>query len=116
VSRLLSLIERRTRDDEAGNRFGQVGRTSVGFPIHVSGVEFGTEIVAMQDLETSIRERAYQIWIDSGRQDGHADAHWLAAQREILSVSLSAIGRTEVCNSRTAPNKVHSLRKKKRAA
>ena len=45
----------------------------------------------MQDLETSIRERAYQIWIDSGCQDGHANAHWLAAQREILSVSLSAI-------------------------
>jgi DUF2934 family protein len=70
----------------------------------------------MQDLETSIRERAYQIWIDSGCEDGHADAHWLAAQREILSVSLSAIGRTEVCESAAAPKKLRSSRKKKRAA
>ena len=71
----------------------------------------------MQDLETSIRERAYHIWIDSGCQDGHADAHWLAAKREILSVSLSAIGRTEVCgDSGAAPQKLRSSRKKKRAA
>jgi Protein of unknown function (DUF2934) len=70
----------------------------------------------MQDLETSIRERAYQIWIDSGCQDGHADAHWLAAQREILSVSLSAIGRTVVCESGAAPKKLRSSRTKKRAA
>jgi hypothetical protein len=42
----------------------------------------------VQDLDQAIRERAYQLWIESGRDDGKADAHWLAAQREILSVSL----------------------------
>jgi hypothetical protein len=47
----------------------------------------------MQDLERSIRQRAYQIWTESGCQDGHAETHWLAAQREILSASLGEIDR-----------------------
>jgi hypothetical protein len=42
----------------------------------------------MQDVEQAIRERAYQLWMESGCEDGSADAHWLAAQREILSASL----------------------------
>jgi hypothetical protein len=45
----------------------------------------------MQDLEEAIRARAYQLWIESGCQDGQADAHWLAAQREILGASLGAV-------------------------
>ena len=48
----------------------------------------------MQDLEQAIRERAYHLWIESGHEDGNADAHWLvAAQREILSASLGDLGR-----------------------
>jgi hypothetical protein len=50
----------------------------------------------MQDLEQAIREYAYQLWVDSGRRDGDADAHWLVAQREVLSTSLSQIGRVTV--------------------
>jgi uncharacterized protein YebE (UPF0316 family) len=38
----------------------------------------------MHDLSERIRERAYEIWIASGR-DGEADQHWLAAEQEILS-------------------------------
>src|ERR1700721_785432 len=48
----------------------------------------------MQDLDQAIRERAYQLWIESGRDDGKADAHWLEAQREILSASLGELGRS----------------------
>ena len=33
----------------------------------------------MQDLDQAIRERAYQLWIESGRDDGKADYHWLVA-------------------------------------
>jgi hypothetical protein len=65
----------------------------------------------MLDIEQSIRERAYQLWIEGGCQDGHADAHWLSAQREILSASLSEIGRV----AETSP-KARAPRKKKRAA
>ena len=46
----------------------------------------------MQDLEQSIRERAYHLWMEGGCQDGQADPHWLSAQREILGAFLGAIG------------------------
>jgi hypothetical protein len=45
------------------------------------------------DLEQAIRERAYQLWIESGGLHGNAEAHWLAAQREILSTSFGSLGR-----------------------
>jgi hypothetical protein len=31
-----------------------------------------------------IRERAYEIWNATGREDGRADEHWLSAERELL--------------------------------
>jgi len=46
----------------------------------------------MQNLDQAIRERAYHLWIESGCADGNSDAHWLAAQREILSASLAEKG------------------------
>lgn len=36
-------------------------------------------------LEQRIRERAYEIWTAAGRVDGQADAHWLAAERDIVA-------------------------------
>jgi hypothetical protein len=44
--------------------------------------------IEMQDLEQTIRERAYQLWTEGGYQEGLAEAHWLEAQREILSEPL----------------------------
>ena len=41
----------------------------------------------MEDLEQAIRERAYHLWMEQGCQDGKAEAHWLAAQREVLASS-----------------------------
>jgi DUF2934 family protein len=72
----------------------------------------------MLDLEQSIRERAYEIWAKGGHRDGDADAHWLAAQREILSVSLSEIGRVSVSEKSTKSSKpkAKASRKKQRAA
>ena len=46
----------------------------------------------MQDLEQAIRERAYHLWSADGRQEGNAEAHWLAAQREVLASSLDILG------------------------
>ena len=46
----------------------------------------------MQDLEQAIRERAYHLWMEEGCQHGNAEAHWLAAQRDILASSLSTLG------------------------
>jgi hypothetical protein len=37
------------------------------------------------NLEQAIRERAYFIWLDGDRLDGNADAHWLAAETELVA-------------------------------
>ena len=68
----------------------------------------------MLDLERTIRERAYQLWLENGCQDGNADAHWLAAQLEILSVSLGQLGR--VCHEEVEAKPKKASRKKHRAA
>ena len=69
----------------------------------------------MQDLEKVIRERAYHLWVESGCEHGNADTHWLEAQREILSVSLEAIGHVA---AGSAPKKLAKSKtpRKKRAA
>jgi hypothetical protein len=42
----------------------------------------------MLDLDQSIRERAYHLWIAAGRPEGDSDAYWLEAQRELLSAAM----------------------------
>ena len=41
----------------------------------------------MQNLEQSIRERAYHLWIADGCRDGWADTHRLAAGRSLGEIS-----------------------------
>jgi hypothetical protein len=69
----------------------------------------------MQDLEQSIRERAYHLWVADGYRDGNADAHWLAAQREILASSLERVARVKKSDSRPAAAKKKSPPKAKAA-
>ena len=71
----------------------------------------------MQDMEQAIRERAYHLWIESGRTDGNADAHWLAAQRDILSASLAEIGRVSASDpAKSSKPKAKRAQRKQRAA
>ena len=72
----------------------------------------------MPDMEQTIRERAYHLWIEDGRREGVADAHWLAAQREILSASLSTFARVtaEQPKSSKASKGAANSRKRRRAA
>jgi hypothetical protein len=71
----------------------------------------------MQDLDQAIRERAYQLWIESGRDDGKADDHWLAAQREILSASLGNLGWPAFSEAKKIekPKKAKAPRKRRAA-
>ena len=62
----------------------------------------------MSDPEQTIRERAYQLYVEGGHQDGCADAHWLAAQREVLDASLGEIERVTVAETR--PKVIKKLR------
>jgi hypothetical protein len=70
----------------------------------------------MQDIEQTIRERAYQLWLESGCQDGSADTHWLEAQREMLSASLGELGHVTKKSKTAKPKSPSAPRKKKRAA
>jgi hypothetical protein len=71
--------------------------------------------MAMQDLEQVIRDRAYHLWIESGREDGNADAHWLVAQREILSASFGEIARVTEPAKSAKPKKARAPRKRRAA-
>jgi hypothetical protein len=42
-----------------------------------------TAINEPQELEVQIRERAYELYEDRGRQDGHAEEDWFRAKEEI---------------------------------
>ena len=35
------------------------------------------------DIEDRIRRRAYELWVDSGKPHGGAEAFWLQAEREL---------------------------------
>ncbi|UPK35141.1 DUF2934 domain-containing protein [Bradyrhizobium sp. 186] len=70
----------------------------------------------MSDLEQIIRERAYQLWIESGCEHGKAEMHWIDAQREILAASLADLGRVSKAGSGKLKTKVGAPRKKRRAA
>ena len=71
----------------------------------------------MHDLEQVIRERAYHLWMESGCEEGRADMHWLAAQREILSTSLGQFGRITASEEPKAvkPKKARAPRKRRAA-
>jgi hypothetical protein len=47
------------------------------------------EHLAME-LEEDVRLRAYYMWIDSGCEHGNANAHWLAAENDIMLASMEA--------------------------
>jgi Protein of unknown function (DUF2934) len=68
----------------------------------------------MQDIEQAIRERAYHLWVTDGHQDGNAEAHWLAAQREILASSLESLG--SVSATPPKPKKASSKKKPSKKA
>jgi len=68
----------------------------------------------MQDLEQVIRERAYHLWEESGYVEGKAEAHWLAAQREILQASFGERARV-VTGDAPKATKAKASRKKKAA-
>jgi len=57
-----------------------------------------------KSLENRIRERAFEMWTADGCADGQAKQHWLAAEREILATSATALAREPVPKKkRTSP-------------
>jgi len=62
-----------------------------------------------QDLEHTIRERAYQLWVADGCRDGESERHWLAAEREVLAAfavtAPASKGRKRAANSNVETTK-----------
>ena len=58
----------------------------------------------MLDLDQSIRERAYHLWIAAGRPEGDSDAYWLEAQREHARQSGEQRGEKAHAKDRVAPD------------
>jgi hypothetical protein len=40
-----------------------------------------------RDMSDRIRQRAYEIWLATGRREGEAEQHWLTAERELSAAS-----------------------------
>jgi Protein of unknown function (DUF2934) len=65
-----------------------------------------------RSLENQIRERAYQLWEASGYQDGAADQHWLAAEREaVTSFAASTFTAESPAASKTGKKTTRSRRR-----
>ena len=69
-----------------------------------------------QTLTDRIRERAYEIWVASGRLNGAAEHHWLAAEREILDAPQTAAEREILDAPQTALAAQSPMVKKSRRA
>ena len=57
----------------------------------------------MPNLEETIRERAYHLWIADGQPHGKADIYWLNAQREMLTTSVASSGSAAAASSDEKP-------------
>jgi hypothetical protein len=75
---MLSLTKRRNRMSGRQSPGRAGGVTPAGCLVHVGAGALNGE-PEMQDIEQSIRERAYQLWTEDGCPDGDAE-HWLAAR------------------------------------
>lgn len=42
------------------------------------------EVVMSEMIETLVRERAYQLYLERGGEDGDAESDWYAAEAEVL--------------------------------
>ena len=52
--------------------------------------------------DDEIRERAYQIYVDGGRESGHDLADWAAARMELVIECTASLRRTSTHATRTS--------------
>ena len=64
-----------------------------------------------QDLEHTIRERAYQLWVADGCRDGESERHWLAAEREVLAAFATTAPASKARSRRAANSNVDAAAK-----
>jgi Protein of unknown function (DUF2934) len=64
----------------------------------------------MPNLEETIRERAYHLWMADGQPEGQADVYWLNAQRDILTTSLEGSSTTHMDLGSATPKPVKKVK------
>ena len=69
----------------------------------------------MPNLDETIRERAYHLWIADGQPEGQADIYWLNAQRELLTASIEG-SPTEAAKPAKKPKLARFRKGKTKAA
>jgi hypothetical protein len=62
---------------------------------------------SMQNLDQTIRERAYHLWIEAGCPEGNSDAYWLDAQRELLTTSVAVSKPAGAAKANTKKKSAH---------
>lgn len=70
----------------------------------------------MQDIENSIRERAYHLWNDAGRPDGQSDNFWLTAQHQLLESSFAQLAAVAKVSKKPRAAKKPATKKESKAA
>ena len=59
-------------------------------------------------LRRKIEERAYYIWLASGRRHGDHERHWFEAQRELMETAKQDRGqRSDVRNGKKPVNRIN---------
>ncbi len=58
-----------------------------------------------RDVSDRIRERAYELWAESGYCDGQAEQNWLAAEAEILTAAARAASLPQQPAKQRAPQR-----------
>jgi hypothetical protein len=48
--------------------------------------EMAIDVILNQNIEDQIRDRAYALYVQRGREDGSAEQDWLDAELEILAL------------------------------
>jgi hypothetical protein len=77
--------------EENGGPFSLEGVTMVG-QIETQTKRSSVDLDELVRLEGSVRLRAYELYEQRGRDDGHALDDWLQAESEIVRTRAKAIG------------------------
>ena len=69
-------------------------------------------------FEHKVRQRAYDIWVAAGREDGLAELHWLSAEQAVMgeiSIPNAKVVKARVAKPAVAAKKPAPRRKGKAA-
>jgi hypothetical protein len=86
AAHIAELINNRSQDSRA-NEKETTGQDAQGRPASLLNPAPAERFQSASALQQRIRDRAYEIWTNSGCVQGQADQHWLTAEREILATS-----------------------------